>query len=151
MSRAVIDTSVVMEYVDEAGDLHREAEALFHPILSGKLEAIIPHPILVEIYYVAARLYHELGIEDPRNTSLRLIEWLYRLPTVSIVGEEMSLVIEAGVAKLDYGLALTDCYVLAASRIYDCKAVFKRVEKEMLGKIDDLKERYQLLFLEAYK
>lgn len=74
MSRAAIDTSVIIEYVDEAGDHHGEAEALFHAVLAGKLEAIIPHPILVEAYYVAARLYHELGVEDPQSKSLRLIE-----------------------------------------------------------------------------
>ncbi|MEM2123084.1 MAG: PIN domain-containing protein [Candidatus Bathyarchaeia archaeon] len=151
MSRAAIDTSVIIEYIDEMGGLHREAETLFKAVLTGKLEAIIPHPILVETYYVASRLYRQLGVTDTQSKSQRLIERLYRLPQASIIGEGLGLVVEAGKAKLNYNLALTDCYILAASKIYNCKAVFKRVEEEMLRKIDDLKRDYQILFLEAYK
>ncbi|MEM2962838.1 MAG: PIN domain-containing protein [Candidatus Bathyarchaeia archaeon] len=132
------------------GGLHRETETLFNAFLTGKLEAIIPHPILVETYYVASRLYRQLGIPDPQGKSQRLIERLYRLPQVSIIGGGLGLAAEAGKAKLNYDLALMDC-ILAASKIYDCKTVFRRVGEEMLRKIDDLERDYQILFLEAYK
>lgn len=43
----------------------------------------------------------------------------------------MELALEAGRAKLKYWLALADCYVLAASKIYRAKALFRKREGEM--------------------
>jgi hypothetical protein len=119
--------------------------------LTSKLENILPHPILAETYYVATKLYHKLQIENPQDVASKLIEWIYRLPATIIPSEDANLAIEAGKAKLNYGLALTDCYVLAASKIYSCKALFKKPESEMIENIDNIKKEYQLLFLEDYR
>ena len=151
MAKVAIDTSVIIEYIDTKGELHEQAKIIFSALLTSKLEAILPHPILAETYYVATRLYQKLKIENPQNVASKLIEWLYRLPTTIIPSEDTNLAIEAGKTKLNYGLALTDCYVLAASKIYNCKALFKKPEKEMLKNIEELKKEYQLLFLEDYK
>lgn len=146
-----MDTSVIIEYVDLKGEFHEQAEAVFSALLNGKLENILPHPILAETYYVAAKLYHKLKMENPQFVASKLIEWLYRLPTTIIPSENINLAIETGKAKLNHGLALTDCYVLAASKIYNCKALFKKPEREMMKNIDALKKEYQILFLEDYK
>ena len=146
-----MDTSIIIEYIDTEGDLHEQAKLTFSAILSGKLEAILPHPILVETYYVSTGLYDKLEIEKPQILASKLIEWLYRLPTIIIPNGGTNLAIEAGRAKLSYGLALTDCYVLAASKIQDCKALFKKREKEILKNIETLEEEYELIFLEDYK
>lgn len=151
MARVALDTGVILEYVDQAGELHEQAEAVFSAILLGKLEAVIPHPVLAETYHVAARIYRELGVNTPEDTASKLIRWLHRLPTVKIVGENVELAVETGKAKLNYNLALTDCYVLAASKIYSGKAIFRKLEKEMLRKIENLKKNYQLIFLEDYR
>ncbi len=151
MTKVAIDTSVIIEYIDMKGELHEQAKIIFSALLTSKLEAILPHPILVETYYVAARLYQKLKIENPQNVASKLIEWLYRLSTTIIPSEDTNLAIETGKTKLNYGLALTDCYVLAASKMHNCKALFKKPEKEMLKNIDRLKKEYQLLFLEDYK
>ena len=150
-TKVAIDTSVIIEYIDMKGELHEQAKIIFSALLTSKLEAILPHPILVETYYVAARLYQKLKIENPQNVASKLIEWLYRLSTTIIPSEDTNLAIETGKTKLNYGLALTDCYVLAASKMHNCKALFKKPEKEMLKNIDRLKKEYQLLFLEDYK
>lgn len=150
MAKVAIDTSVIIEYIDTKGELHEQAKIIFSALLTSKLEAILPHPILAETYYVATRLYQRLKIENPQNVASKLIEWLYRLPTTIIPSEDINLAIEAGKTKLNYGLALTDCYVLAASKIYNCKAIFKKPEKEMLKNIEELKKEYKLLFLEDY-
>lgn len=151
LSKVAIDTSVIIEYIDLQGELHEQAKTVFSTLLTSKLEGILLHPILAETYYVATKLYRKLQVENPESIASKLIEWLYRLPATRIIGGDVELAIETGKAKLNYGLALTDCYVLAASKIYDCKALFKRPEKEMLKNIDALKKEYQLLFLEDYK
>ncbi len=151
MARAALDTSVIIEYIDKAGDLHEQARAIFSAILAGKLEAIIPHPILAETYYVAVRIYRELDVKEPEVIASKLIGWLYRLPMIKIIGESLELAVEVGRVKVNYNLALTDCYVLATSKICGCKAVFKKPEREMLRKIDSLRAEYQLIFLEDYR
>jgi len=62
-----------------------------------------------------------------------------------------NIAIETGKAKLNHSLALTDCYVLAASKIYNCKALFRKPEREMLKNIETLKKEYRLIFLQDYK
>lgn len=151
MAKAAIDTSVIIEYIDKKGENHEQAQTVFSALSTGKLEAIIPHPILAETYYVATKIYHKLGTENPQVTASKLIEWLYRLPTTTILTEHANLAIETGKAKLNYNLALTDCYVLAASKIHNATALFKKPEKEMLKNMDTLKKEYRLLFLKDYK
>mgnify|MGYP001773102485 CR=1 FL=1 len=151
MARVSVDTSVIVEYIDEEGEFHEQAEAVFSAILSGRLEAVVPHPVLAETYYVAARLYQELGVDGAEATAAELVEWLYRLPTVTVVGADLDLALEAGKVKLRYGLALTDCYVIAASKVYGCTALFKKPEAEMLRSIEQLRRDYRIVFLAEYK
>lgn len=146
-----MDTSVIIEYMDLKGEFHEQVEAVFSALLAGKLEIVLPHPILAETYYVAVRLYQKLRMENPQLVASKFIEWLYRLPTTMILGENAELAVEVGKAKLNYGLALTDCYVLAASKICNCKALFKKPEKEMIENMDSLKKEYRILFLQDYK
>ena len=151
MTKVAVDTSVIIEYVDLEGELHEEAQTIFSALLTGKLESVFPHPILAETYYVATKLYNNLQTKDSESMATKLVEWLYRLPTTVVPSEGTDLAVEAGRAKLNYGLALTDCYVLAASKLYGCKALFKKPEKEMQKKMDALKKEYHFLFLEDYK
>ncbi len=44
--KVVLDTSVVIEYVDESGEYHEQARAVFNAILQGGLKAMMPHTIL---------------------------------------------------------------------------------------------------------
>ena len=52
--------------------------------------------------------------------------------------------------KLRYGISLTDCYVLSASKIYRGRAVFRKREKEIEGIIDLLRNEVEVVFLEDY-
>lgn len=72
------------------------------------------------------------------------------MPRVSVVGVDAELAVEAGEAKRRYRLALTDCYVLAAARVYGGRPVFRRVEAEMRGVVDELRRGYGVVFLEDY-
>jgi uncharacterized protein len=147
MPTVAVDTSVIIEYIDQAAELHEQANAVFTAILNHEVEALIPNQILAETYYVSAKIYQKLGIKNPQSLSAELVEWLFRLPSVSVPVENRDLAIEAGAAKFKFGIALTDCYVLAASKIYNAKALFKKPETEMLSKISDLKKAYRLVFL----
>lgn len=151
MTKVAIDTSVIIEYIDLKGENHQQAEVIFSALSTGKLEVIISHPILAETYYVATKIYQKLQIEKPEAASSKLVEWLYRLPTTIIPSEDINLAIETGRAKLNYSLALTDCYVLAASKMHNCKALFKKPEREMLKSLGSIKKEYQPLFLKDYK
>ncbi len=131
MSRAVLDTSVIVEYIDRRGELHEQAAIVMEAVVKGKLEALIPHPVLTEVYYVSLRLYRALSAEDPESRARKLLEWLYQLPTITIPEPTVYLALEAGAMKDRYGLALTDCYVLAAAKLYRAVAVFEKREKEM--------------------
>lgn len=147
-ARAVLDTSVIAEHVNRAGKLHNQASLIFKAINAGKLEAIIPSPVIAETFYVAARVYSELRLPNPVKRAEFLVRWLDRHPGVKIL-RELDLDIEAGRIKLEYGLSLTDCYVLAASRICGAAAVFRKREKEMENVEEKLK-KFKLIFLEDY-
>jgi predicted nucleic acid-binding protein len=151
LTEVALDTSVIIEYIDRKGAFHEQAETVITACSTGELKAVLPHPILAETYYVTARLYHKLKVEEPHVQALNLIEWLVRLPTTILPSQTIELAVETGKTKLDYRLALTDCYVLAASKIHSCKALFKKPEREMLETIDTLRKKYQILFLEDYK
>ena len=148
--KAVLDTSVIIEYVDESGEYHEQAKTVFNAVLQGRLEAIIPHPILAETYYVAARVYEALGLNEPMGRARKLVEWLYRLSSPAARGDDLKTALEAGNAKLRYGIALTDCYVLAAAKVHGGKAVFRKREKEMLNTIKEIESKYPVIFLEDY-
>jgi len=151
LTEVALDTSIIIEYIDRKGEFHEQAETVISACSTGKLRAVLPHPILAETYYVTSRLYHKLKVREPHIQASKLIEWLVRLPTTIIPSQTIELAVEAGKTKLDHRLALTDSYVLAASRIHGCKALFKKPEREMLENIDTLRKKYQILFLEDYK
>jgi len=148
LARVALDTSVIVEYIDLKGRYHRQARAIFESVLVGKLEAVIPHPVLAETYYVAARIYTVIGLPEPLRKAGELVKQLAALPTVEVV-EGAELAVEAGSAKLKLGLALTDCYVLAAAKLAGGKAVFRSREAEMARAAERLKE-YSVVFLEDY-
>lgn len=149
-SKVTLDTSVIIEYVDRKGELHKQAELVMSAINSGKLTAIVPHVVLAEVFYVASRLYRELALKNPISRAEKLVKWLSYHPYIQIVSG-LSLDLEAGKIKYNYRIALTDCYVLAASKIYNATALFKRRGKELLSLEGSLKREYKAIFLEDYK
>jgi predicted nucleic acid-binding protein len=151
LPKVVLDTSVIVEYIDRESEFQEQAAAIFAAILGGKLEALITHPTLSETYYVSAKIYEKLCVPSPQKLAAELVDWLVKVPSVTIVAGSEDLAIEAGSAKLGYCLALTDCYVLAASHVYGCKALFRKPEDEMRAKMKALKGAYQLVFLTDYK
>jgi len=149
LSQISIDTGVLVEYINLAGPLHKEAKAVIQNVLAGKLLAIIPHPILVETYYVLTRIYEKLGLNNPEKRAEEFVEWLYRSPNITLAEPSLELALLAGRTKRRFGLALTDAYVLASAKICQGKAVFRRKEKEMQKKLSEIKKEYDVVFLEV--
>ena len=148
-SRVALDSSVIIEYIDRAGRLHEQASAIFKALSEGRLRAVVPGPVLAETFYVAFRIYSSLGLPDPMERAERLVDWIDKHPQVD-VPRNFDLDLEAGKMKLKYGLSLTDCYVLAASKMRGAKAVFRKREREMEGVEDALKKELEVVFLEDY-
>ena len=124
-----MDTSIIIEYIDMKGEYHEGAELIFREILNGRIEAVVPHPILAETYYVAVKLYEKLEMTNPHDIASKLIEWLYRLPTLIIPREDIRLAIEVGKMKLKFNIALTDCYVLATRKYMVVRLFIKNVRR----------------------
>ena len=150
MSCVCLDTGPIVEYVDLAGVFHPQAEAIIRRVLAGKLIAIIPHPVLAESYYVSSRIYEKLGLDNPEDRAGKLVDWLYHSPNFTIAEPSDLLAKKTGQLKKDFGLALTDAYVIAASRIQGGKAVFRTKETEMRKNMGRLSREYELVFLEDY-
>ncbi len=151
MSRArlvSLDTGVIVELVDRAGALHEQAGAIFAALARGALRALVPPPVIAETVYVAARVYEAAGAPDPLARAEALARWLCSHPHVS-VPRDLELDVEAGRVKKRYGLALTDCYVLASAKLYGSTAVFRRRESEM-RRAGELEREFRVLFLEDY-
>lgn len=150
MSLVVLDASVVAEYANVSGRLNAQASVIFDSLNNGELTAIVAPPSLSEIFYVVSRLYETCEIEKPDEKASSLCEYLYYHPSIEVANLPLSLIIEAGRTKRTFKLALTDCYVLALSKLRKCKAVFRHREEEMKKILGKLNEEFQIVFLEDY-
>jgi predicted nucleic acid-binding protein len=150
LSYVSLDTGVIVEYVDLDGSFHRQAEAVIENVLARKLIAVIAHPVLAEAYYVSLRVYEKLGVEEPEDRAEKLVEWLYKSPNFVIADLTLELALLAGRIKKSFSFALTDAYVLAASKLYKGRAVFRRRESEIEEKLAELTKDYKIVFLEDY-
>jgi len=129
---------------------HKIANNIFSEINNGKTLAFIPHVILAETYYVAVRIYNQLGLSDPDKRAEILVSWLYSHPFIEIIDKTLDLAIKAGKIKRELKLALTDCYVLAVSKIKNAIALFRKREREMLRVINVLTKKFNIQFLEDF-
>jgi len=149
-TKIVIDTSVVIEYIDRAGPWHRLARAIFNRIVRGQIIAYIPAIILSEVLYVARKIYGKVGLSNPKDKAVRLVRWLYQHPNIRVVGRNLRLIVLAGLIKTKYHLAMSDCYVLALAKLLKAKPLFRKKEKEMMKHMNTLRRLYGIVFLEDY-
>jgi len=150
LSFVSLDTGTIVEYVDLDGRYHPQAKAIFESIVEGEILGLIAHPILAETYYVSLRVYETLDVEKPESRAENLVEWLYRSPNIEVAEPTLELALTAGKIKKKFGVALTDAYVIASSKLYNGKAIFRAMEKEIQENITELSKDYSLVFLEDY-
>lgn len=145
-----LDTGVIVEYANIKGIYHIQATAIFNRINEGRLTAILSPPTIAELYYVLKRLYDAQKIENSDEKAYNFCEYVYYHPSVKIAEMKLKLLIEAGKIKHDYGIALTDCYVLAVSKEHKCSALFRHREFEIEQIIKQLVKSFRIVFLEDY-
>ena len=151
MSLVVLDSGVIAEYANVSGRFNAQASVIFDSINEGELIAIVAPPSLSEVFYVLSRLYTACEVKEPEKKTSSFCEYLYYHPNVEVADMPLPLIIEAGKIKHTFKLALTDCYVLALSKLRKCKAVFRHREEEMKKNLDELNEKFQTVFLEDYE
>lgn len=142
MSRVAVDAGVFVDYIDRNSQLHGVARALVESF--GRLEVFLSHVTVAETCYVTARVLKEAGVKDYFEKSLEFVRWLSGHPSVQVVGS-IELDVEAARLKLEHGIALGDCYVLALSKLKNCRAVFRKREMPK-----ELEEEFEVVFLEDY-
>lgn len=131
-SRYVVDTSVVVERILSSSPFKGKVEQLFEGARRGSVSLYVTPLTLSEVLYVASRIYALAGVEDPNREALLLALWLTARAGVVQIAEDVAL--RAGELKKTLGLALVDCYVIAAAERLGCRALFLKPEREMLRK-----------------
>ena len=97
--RLVLDTSVIVEYLDEESPYATEVEKLYADISRGRVRAYVPATTLSEVLYVCARVYREAGVVDPNREARRFITWLLSHSSVKVARPTLQISILAGGAK----------------------------------------------------
>lgn len=142
----VLDTSVIIEYIDEESPYRGDVEKLFKYIISRGVEAYIPSVTLSEVLYVATRIYKEARSKFPNRDAENFVLWLWKHPYINIVDVTPEISLEAGEIRKSIKISLIDCYVLATAKNMGIPPLFLKLEKEMEKYIEKLKE-YRIEFL----
>ncbi|MBO3842581.1 MAG: PIN domain-containing protein [Candidatus Brockarchaeota archaeon] len=134
----VVDTGVLVEYIVR-GSPHRSAvEKLLNDVLKKNVKLYVTPITVSELIYVASRLYELAGVEKPNEEALNFVKWLTtRAKTVEVAPD---IAVEVGELRKKLRIALSDCYVIATAIKLQAKALFLRPEKEMLDRIEELRE-----------
>lgn len=136
---AVIDTGVLVEYINEESEHHEKVKEL---IDSSDNSLFITPVSLSEVLYVSYRIYKAAGLNDANNHAKEFVKWLSFKLNVTDINQD--IIIEAGEVKKKYGIALPDCYVIATANNLRVKALFKK-EKEIIQIIDKLRKDFGYL------
>lgn len=147
----VLDTGVIAESVNKRGEFYAQATTIIDAIKFGSLTALVSPVTVSELHYVLWRIYDQLAIADAGKVSHKFCEYIYYHPNIKIVEMSLELLLEVGSIKHRYSLALSDCFVLAASKLNKCRAVFLQKEDEMEHMLKGLKKEFDILFLEEYR
>jgi hypothetical protein len=150
MSSVVLDTGVIAESVNLEGEFNKQATIVLDAINSDSITAILNPVTIAELRYVLWRIYDELAVKNPEKVSRDFCEYIYYHPNIRILETSLEMLLEAGTIKHRYSLTLSDCFVLAASKLNRCKAVFRHKEHEIQAAFKDLSKEFDLVFLQDY-
>ncbi len=138
LKKYVVDTSVLAEYIIRDAVYRSVVEKLFNDALKKTIELYVTPSTISELIYVSSRIYKIALVEDPNEEALNFVEWLNTRVKYAEITWEIS--IEAGELRKRFKIALTDCYVIAAALKLQAKALFLKPEREMLEKIEELRD-----------
>ncbi len=146
-----IDTSVWVEYINTGGIFHPQAKAVIDSLGKGGTEAILTPITLAEIYYVSERVYKEAyTAQESEVLAKKFYDFVYYHPHVEIKELDYELCLKAAMIKSRYKIAISDCFLFALSEKENAAILFRGKEKEMEPNMKELKNRFNLKFLEDY-
>ena len=132
--RYVVDTSVIVTYITENAPGRDRVVELFESAARRGVELYATCQTLSEVIYVASRIYGAVSVEEPNKRALEFTLWFMSIAKIIDVTPEIAF--RAGELRKAFKISLTDCYAIAAAEHFNAKALFLKPEKEMLAKID---------------
>lgn len=142
--KLVLDTGVIVEYIISNSPLRPVLTKLFSSALRGANELYLSTVTLAETFYVARRIYEWAGVEQPEEAARDFLFFLEKHKALSLVQPNTETAVEAGKVKAFYRVSLADSFVLATAKIFNAKALFRKVEKEIEPYMKALKKEYGL-------
>ena len=142
----VLDTSVIVEYIDEESPFKDKIESLFNALRTGHIRAYITSTTIGETLYIATRIYREAGSADPNKDAEDFIQWVEKQPGTQIVNVTKEISILAGEIRRRARISLIDCIVIATGKILKAEPLFLKLEKEMEPYVNILL-KYNVKFL----
>ncbi len=125
----VLDTGVLLEYIDRQSPYRRAVEDLFEKASKRKIELLVNTITLGELLYTANQIYKAAGQPKPNLDALTYLEWLKTKVEIVVPTEEIAVV--AGELKKELRIALPDCFVVATAQKLGAIPLFRHVEAEM--------------------
>lgn len=137
MKKLVLDASVIVERIIESAPHRDKVTKLFEKALAGEVDLYATPIALSEVLYVASRVYEAAGLSDPNGEALNYALWVNgRTKTIEL---DENLAFRAGELKKRLGIALPDCYVIAAAEKVKATPLFREIETEMSSILPELK------------
>ncbi len=136
----VLDTSVIVEYIDEESPYSEAVEELYTGIVLGGTKVYIMPTTICEVLYTSYRVYRKAGVEDPNLESVNFVRWFLSLAGVQRLEITDEVAILAGEIKKSLRLSVVDCIVIAAARHSGVPALFLKPEREMEPQKEKLME-----------
>lgn len=143
--KLVLDTSVLVEFIIAKSPFRKTIAELFSKAEHGDVELYVNTVTLAETSYIVARIYGIAGVKDPNKESENFIMWI--TSKANVVNIDVQLSKSAGELKKRLGISLPDCLVIASANAIGGKALFEKVESEMLNIVEKLRE-LKVIFLE---
>lgn len=140
MNTYVLDTSVVVQWFQQANELHpKQAQKIFNDSESGKIDILIPNLLLVELLN-ALLVGKRTSIEEAQLAVRRIYGGIGTIVEVSLpVLGHTSLLMK------QFNITSYDAYFLALAQVEDCKLISD--DRKAHGQIKD----GTVIMLEDYK
>ena len=148
ISRLVLDTSVLIEYIVENAPYRNIVVDLFNRAKRGEVNLIVNSVTLGETLYIASRIYKHAGISNPNAEALNYVLWVKSL--VKVVENDYEIAITAGELKKELHLSLADCFVIATGKVMEAISLFRSVENEMRSILGKLRKLNVLFLSEVF-
>ncbi|MGQ4834165.1 MAG: type II toxin-antitoxin system VapC family toxin [Candidatus Asgardarchaeia archaeon] len=147
-----VDTSVWIESIIKDAKYYHIASRFIESLDRGAIHAMLTPITASEVFYIAYRVYRALGAThiNAENKARMFFERLYTHKNIRVIlNKEIALL--AGKIKSEFGISLSDSYILALAEYMHAVPLFRAPEKEMKNKMKKLKERFHIMFLSELK